>query len=259
MGVQRAPPKAAAQENQMSRNEWQNGTIILPSAAVAPLRKTLRDAANAHAANVLALCLSQWNGPLGKTTSVRLFNERLRNITITPNGWGRGTEKVISDAYQVLDDLTRGTWNGKGFTVVRPRTPRATDVDKVAPRANTRTTTFSGDDWHVAIDGSRLIWSVSDNNHSIERAHEHPVVVALFRALNAIKWTRATGGTIVGNDEYNQESREAGGGQNYISETFGPIGEEAQARQIGMTLAKYRQMTKQAVATSRQRYLPYYG
>lgn len=48
-----------------------------------------------------------------------------------------------------------------------------------------------------------------------------------------------TGGVITGNDEANRESDHAGGGANYITDGFGPLGQAAQARHRGLTLATY--------------------
>jgi hypothetical protein len=43
-----------------------------------------------------------------------------------------------------------------------------------------------------------------------------------FSRLRRINWTRGSGGTIVGNDEYNSDSYDAGGGANYTKDRFGP-------------------------------------
>ncbi len=68
---------------------------------------------------------------------------------------------------------------------------------------------------------------VSDNNHSVDQAREHALGRQFFKQLGAIKWTRATGGFIYGNNEYNEESGHdnPGGGANFRKESFGPIGE----------------------------------
>lgn len=66
-----------------------------------------------------------------------------------------------------------------------------------------------------------IFWSVSENNHAREWCHNHTYAKALFRLLGTVKWTRGTGGTIVGNDEYNQDSDYEGGGGNYVTMSFG--------------------------------------
>jgi hypothetical protein len=64
-------------------------------------------------------------------------------------------------------------------------------------------------------------WYVPENNHACETAHDDPVAKELFRRLGQVKWVRGTGGEIVGNDEHNRESREAGNGGNFVKRTFG--------------------------------------
>ena len=49
---------------------------------------------------------------------------------------------------------------------------------------------------------------------------------AFFKRLAQVKWTNRTGGEIVGNDEYNEESRESGGGANYVTSRYGKADKE---------------------------------
>jgi len=215
----------------MSRNEWEKGTLTLPTAAVSAVRKALTDASNLHHDAVLAECLRLWNGPIAKTSSSKLFRERLE----TASRSSRLSESVNEDVYFVMEGLVGYGSNGN------PRTPRTSDVEKIAPKANSRTTSFGGgQEWGIGIDGTKLSYYSGDNNHQVERARSHPVVAAMFRALNAVNWTRGSGGVFFGNDEYNRESGGAGSGGNYITSAFGPLGEAEKAADMGVSLEMYR-------------------
>lgn len=65
-----------------------------------------------------------------------------------------------------------------------------------------------------------VTWDVSENNHACDSARKHSLAKEMFRLLNRITWTRGSGGTIIGNDEYNRESDCAGGGGNYVKDEF---------------------------------------
>lgn len=66
-----------------------------------------------------------------------------------------------------------------------------------------------------------VIWNVYEGNHACEYAREHPMAKRFFNLLGGIQWARKTGGSIVGNDEYNDDDRSEGGGANYTKETYG--------------------------------------
>ena len=80
-----------------------------------------------------------------------------------------------------------------------------------------------------------IIWSVPENNHAVERAHEHVVGREFFKRLSRVVWTRGTGGQIIGNDEYNEDAgREyAGGGGSYVTSRFG-VAEKQFKRSLGI-------------------------
>jgi len=85
-------------------------------------------------------------------------------------------------------------------------------------------TSYSNGEGGISFDDkSRTVkWYVTENNHACESAHESFMGNAFFRALGQVVWTRGTGGEIVGNDEYNRESKASGDGGNFTKQTFGP-------------------------------------
>ena len=76
----------------------------------------------------------------------------------------------------------------------------------------------------ITLDNKKraLTYSSGENNRAVEYGRDNPVVDLMFQKLHAITWTRGTGGEFVGNDEYNRDSRDSGGGGNYTTASFGP-------------------------------------
>lgn len=76
----------------------------------------------------------------------------------------------------------------------------------------------------ITLDNKKraLTYSSGENNRAVEYGRDNPVVALMFQRLSAITWSRGTGGEFVGNDEYNRDSREGGGGGNYTTVSFGP-------------------------------------
>lgn len=78
---------------------------------------------------------------------------------------------------------------------------------------------FSSGELSVRLDKKTktLHWHVSDNNHSVDEAHESYLGKETMRLLNRVKYTNRTGGYFEGTDEYQAED-----GRGYsISHRFG--------------------------------------
>lgn len=127
----------------------------------------------------------------------------------------RLTDSQLEDLHSIMSR----TWNP---ATGRFRAVVAADLDSVVgPMGTSRTKCWEvGSEASIALDGRKLHWAVRLNNHSVERAHEHPLGVALFRQLDRITWTRGTGGQIVGNDEYNEDYQDCGRGANYVTRSW---------------------------------------
>lgn len=175
----------------MSLNGWEAGTIKLPSADAARIRKQTWAAWNSYRERVFA--------------AAKLVVRERRPIDTF------SAPDVDSDDVRWLVESLKGR-----------RLPKLADLDRhFGPRATSKTRTVGVGDWTISFDGRELHWRVGENNHAVERAHEHPVVKTLFRLLSQVHWTRGSGGEFVGNDEYNRDSDYAGGGANYVTMRFG--------------------------------------
>lgn len=220
----------------MTRNGWEHATIILPNAEVAKIKKALREHANQFHADVRAKAVSVHKS-IG-TRSVKLYTQKFHDMTWSHEA-GRGRratsvydEAVKSTAYRVLERMIEDVHRGYDNDALH--VPTVADVDQFAPRATNRTNGFfviglSGFcSATVTFDGRTVTWDVPEGNHNVEGAHASPLALVFFEALDSVKWTRGTGGYGTGNDEYNEDDREYGGGANYMTFTYGPLGEQAE-------------------------------
>lgn len=195
----------------MSCYEWEAGTIKLPVAEVPKIRKVLVDAANAERAAVKAYVEKIERDVLKGTRSLKVARERMeahrRDYRARDND-----PRYAQTAWQVIDSVLL---YGDKIHKITGR-----DLDLYVPAATNRTKVWHIEDATITLDGRNLTWEVHENNHSVDRARSNPLAVALFHALGRLEWTRGSGGTIVGNNEYAREDRSAGGGGNYVVQVF---------------------------------------
>lgn len=201
----------------MSCYEWERGTIKIPSAQYADLKKKVREAHNkvqtARYERLLKIYAMVKTAIKGKrNVNLRtLLDDWDRNSKfngyIRPYNYPEGNDTNWSDFYKLE----------KNNKLVLP-------LKKDFPLANSSTKEFDADEGYIVFnDKAKTVhWDVGENNHARDRAHDHPVGKALFNALNKITWTRGSGGKIIGNDEYNRDSDYEGGGANYVTHSFGP-------------------------------------
>ena len=69
-------------------------------------------------------------------------------------------------------------------------------------------------------DTNTVRWSTSENRGAVDRAHDSVAGTAFFDRLKTLKWTRNTGGVIMGNNEYASEE----GIGDSCHAAYGPIG-----------------------------------
>lgn len=209
----------------MSKDEWEHGTIKLPSAAFTQIRKAMEDGAKRDAQVAFDQTQVFWKGLSAKQRrDPQAFRSAAYDFAYGPPHapGGRSTSQERPHAGHVYGLLLRAT-DSDG----RPRRVLKADVDF----PSNRTTRFRvGSEASVTFDRDRstVTWDVPENNHAVESAHEHPTARRFFAELAKVRWTRDTGGVLAGNDEYNRDGSEVGGGQNYATIAFGPIGAETE-------------------------------
>lgn len=124
------------------------------------------------------------------------------------NTWEGGQLAIPAAEWDTLKSVVRNAYEAENTDSPLPPDAgffKVTDHSDIA---------FSEDDHTVH-------WTVVRGWNAGKLAHRTPVAQAFFKALDQISWDRGTGGTIVGNDEVNEDEARLGGGSNYIVVAFG--------------------------------------
>lgn len=200
----------------MSCYEWESGTIKLPTAAFARFRRELNSFYNSRQSRLFQKATAIFEKVTAETKGkkgvdlVHVLNAHLQENRIIMGF----SSTVEVDGADEISDVLLPREDGK------LKRPLKKDFAPVPLAGNA----LRGEDWSILFSpkAHSVHFSVPENNHACERAHEHDIVKQFFSMLGRVVWVRGTGGEIVGNDEYNTDSREAGGGGNYVKHTFGP-------------------------------------
>lgn len=205
----------------MSRNDWMRGTITLPTAEVARVRKVLNDAHDARREGIERQVARLWELVKAKPAAKRYewlsstknyFAVYPDEMQPTVKAW-RGYESHDTPAKQHLREHASNAMHL--FYVSGGRKPTAAHYDRagLAPATNRRAKWRDGT-LHVSLSGRELTVE-AEGNHGVSAAVESLVGTALFGYLDRITWTARSGGEIIGNDEYNRDADYEGGGANY--------------------------------------------
>ena len=194
----------------MSKYEWEQGTIQLSAKEFSRVRSSLVKFVN-----------DKMDGLFKKTKQIR------EQILVEGKGkrafdYREAAMSRIKDSHEDRRILL-GLFRDKPSSCQKPYSPRRKDFPLRSIR-RLATIRCGQEDAFITFHKStrRITWSVNENNHAVETAHETDEAREFFRLLGTVEWTRNTGGTIVGNDEYNEDSEYEGGGGNYVTMEFGP-------------------------------------
>jgi len=198
----------------MSRNDWESGKINIPSKAYAKLRKDFINAWNNNRQAMLDKAIATWEVLKNNRLTTEAAIRKSKHFSLE-DAIGTLANYSEEDTYVLHRILTQQTNPWK----LRKPTKAAIDFAKASQRR------FELDSVEACVyfddETKSVSWSVSENNHAVDDARNHPLARHLFRALRNVDWTRGSGGIIVGNDEYNQDGDDEGGGANYVTMTFG--------------------------------------
>lgn len=212
----------------MSRYEWEKGEFIIPSAEWASFKAAIRDAVNKQNAAMFEAA-RQLHAYVTLNSKTRPSHMDLRDVAwkgvdqISKGGY-HGTRFTGTEQGVIVDSVISEKWpNGyHQRSVLKLKKPLKKDF----PQHGNNVNSFRSGECEVSFDNAtrKVFWNVSENNHAVDDARESALGKALFARLGKVAWTRGTGGSVYGNDEYNQDAGRygAGGGASYTKERFGP-------------------------------------
>ena len=215
----------------MSCYEWERGEFKLSVKEYAKFKKSFLNGIKTIYEEAYNDAITLYNRILKEAKGKRnndWFNlyQRLRNEIGSEyvGGFRCARNKDLDPFDLAMDSMFRKKDENGRRIFSKPLKPRKSDFK------NTNKKGFNFEEASISFrdDGRIIYWDVQENNHACDRASEHPLGKLFFKCLGAVNWTRGTGGTIVGNDEYRREDTYAGGGGNYIKTAYGPLGKEQQ-------------------------------
>lgn len=203
----------------MSCYNWEAGTLVLPTKAWKPFRDSLMVSFNKLQTSKLAWLTSVHANVLAQKKLAKRgqfeLTEALRDIV---------QRKLVPypSIFERDEDFDLV------YKLISPSGALVLPKKKDFPLATSATKGYdAGYSGSIILDAQsrKVHWKVSDNNRAVESAWDSAMGTAFHQALGKVVWTRATGGVFIGNDEYNRDSDCAGGGGNYVTSRFGPLGE----------------------------------
>ena len=200
----------------MSTYEWESGTIKIPAKEWSKFRTAIIKASND---------LRLRGFELAKVLYPKIKIQTRHRQSQPKNEWTGALETVL--------EAERISFEDERYEVVRRllykfdpdqrkqilRRPMKSNLGLLP---TSKSCNVSCGEACISLDNENksVIWDVPENNHARDSAREHSLAKEMFRLLDRIVWTRGSGGTIIGNDEYNRESDYAGGGGNYVTFEF---------------------------------------
>lgn len=211
----------------MSRNEWERGEIKLSTKEFSSVRRDLIAFHNARQVRLFERAKRVYGLLKAAGKGKRGFDYHAAfELTLRVPDHQRSYRADDLDGYDEIFDAIFPSEQIAAMPFERSRKPKAPKKNQFAPLKQSVERIDVGGEAGIGFDRKRRVvtWGVAENNHSVERAHDHPIGREFFNRLSRVVWTRGTGGEIVGNDEYNQDTDFAGGGANYVTQRFGAAG-----------------------------------
>ena len=192
----------------MSCYNWAQGTIKIPTKEWSSFRKKIIQKYNYY--NSLSFDLSR-----NIFSKIKQDSKYKRNYNLYDNVWDSiciPTDIPSSFRMLILDSLMTTNEDTNKWKLILPK-------KKSFPKANLKTKQYPY--FSLNSETKSISFYVEENNRAVEAAFQDQFVSYVFRLLDNMTWTRNSGGTIVGNDEYNRDCSHEGGGGNYSIKVYG--------------------------------------
>tara|TARA_B100000029_G_scaffold456360_1_gene484315 strand:+ start:38 stop:673 length:636 start_codon:yes stop_codon:yes gene_type:complete len=207
----------------MSCYEWERGSVKIPASEWSKFKKSILSTYNTIIKRDFAIALNTYN-------YLKVSAKGRRNFNYKQSLMFKLQEANLNyDSYNRIE-RAMFPWNKDRKTPLKPK-------KKDFKLVNNQTEQLSLDGFSIGLSNKNktLYWEVLENNHAVDEAHNHPIAMAVFSALNNVTWKRNSGGIIVANDEYNRQDDSPFGGGNYVTHAFGPLGKNLQTFKFGLT------------------------
>lgn len=253
----------------MGKNCEEKGEIILPSAAVIPLRNALVVAVNKQRQEWLDLAvrvhahLKSEAGAADRKVLSKLLRGQRQGPHYCPEDFvaevagrlasdtGRGNLGGWRDLHGRDDDTEAFNRNNEvARLLVTPRTPDGVTRKIQAPKKKdlpqllqSKTWTFYNNSCSVHINPKTRVleWAVPRSKNAVDDAWASVLGRTLARELERVKWTRGTGGAFNYTDEYAQDAAmDHGYTPISISHAYGPLGERMREDRMGLPMSMRR-------------------
>lgn len=230
----------------MSTYEWERGDVTLPASQWPKFRKALISWWNEDQEEKLEGAKAAWSlikaaqkGKRGKKArndaalaAVAKFCEgsidEYERFSV-PDYFRQERTSKLHESFEWLRNFFWNYDHATGEWTLRTKGPMKKEFDFRPVSKDARFSADSGGVYITLTNETRTLhYRVDENNHACDRARETPLVSKMFQLLGQVKWGRKSGGHFYGNNEYNRDpDNGAGGGGNYITSAFGPLGEQA--------------------------------
>jgi len=203
----------------MSTYEWESGSIVIPANQWVAVRTAIIKRWNAYLLESLEHAKTVHKEMREKAKGLRGRN-RDKALETALFDYTRRHDKV---SYSLRSLLWR--WDEEKRVMIF-QSPKKKDLGLLP---TSKSATIRCDDLDVTLQNElrTIVWDVPENNHAVDDARASWFGRFVMQQLNSVEWSRNSGGKIIGNNEYNRDADYEGGGGNYVTSRFGPLGESA--------------------------------